>query len=97
MKGPVFIHYILNKMTNSSTEIKEEQINEKSGQKKRNKKCGSVLVPQWSSSDLSEQNSFSSKEVEPEYTTYTITEMASLKLDGQVSFLDTRIFSLILL
>ena len=30
MKGPVFIHYILNKMTNSSTEIKEEQINEKS-------------------------------------------------------------------
>ena len=50
------------------------------------KKCGSVLVPQWSSSDLSEQNSFSSKEVEPEYTTYTITEMASLKLDGQVSF-----------
>ena len=33
---------------------------------------------------------FSSKEVEPEYTTYTITEMASLKLDGQVSFLDTR-------
>ena len=38
MKGPVFIHYILNKMTNSSTEIKEEQINEKSGQKKRNKK-----------------------------------------------------------
>lgn len=30
MKGPVFfIHYILNKMTNSSTEIKEEQINEK--------------------------------------------------------------------
>ena len=77
-------------MTNSSTEIKEEQINEKSGQKKRNKKCGSVLVPQWSSSDLSEQNSFSSKEVEPEYTTYTITEMASLKLDGQVSFLDTR-------
>ena len=37
MKGPVFIHYILNKMTNSSTEIKEEQINEKSGQKKRKK------------------------------------------------------------
>ena len=36
------------------------------------------------------KNSFSSKEVEPEYTTYTITEMASLKLDGQVSFLDTR-------
>ena len=32
------------------------------------------------------KNSFSSKEVEPEYTTYTITEMASLKLDGQVSF-----------
>ena len=62
----------------------------KSGQKKRNKS----VVRYWCRSGrrriYRSKNSFSSKEVEPEYTTYTITEMASLKLDGQVSFLDTR-------
>lgn len=63
----------------------------KSGQKKRNKKVwfgigAAVVVVGF----IGAKTVFSSKEVEPEYTTYTITEMASLKLDGQVSFLDTR-------
>lgn len=63
----------------------------KSGQKKRNKKVwfgigAAVVVVGF----IGAKTVFSSKEVEPEYATYTITEMASLKLDGQVSFLDTR-------
>lgn len=63
----------------------------KSGQKKRNKKVwfgigAAVVVVGF----IGAKTVFSSKEVEPEYTTYTITEMASLKLDSQVSFLDTR-------
>ncbi|HCT6698903.1 TPA: HlyD family efflux transporter periplasmic adaptor subunit [Enterococcus faecalis] len=63
----------------------------KSGQKKRNKKVwfgigAAVVVVGF----IGAKTVFSSKEVEPEYTTYTITEMTSLKLDGQVSFLDTR-------
>ncbi|MBO6403295.1 efflux RND transporter periplasmic adaptor subunit [Enterococcus faecalis] len=63
----------------------------KSGQKKRNKKVwfgigAAVVVVGF----IGAKTVFSSKEVEPEYTTYTITEMVSLKLDGQVSFLDTR-------
>ena len=63
----------------------------KSGQKKRNKKVwfgigAAVVVVGF----IGAKTVFSSKEVEPEYTTYTITEMALLKLDGQVSFLDTR-------
>ncbi|EIP8242454.1 HlyD family efflux transporter periplasmic adaptor subunit [Enterococcus faecalis] len=63
----------------------------KSGQKKRNKKVwfgigAAVVVVGF----IGAKTVFSSKEVEPENTTYTITEMASLKLDGQVSFLDTR-------
>lgn len=63
----------------------------KSGQKKRNKKVwfgigAAVVVVGF----IGAKTVFSSKEVEPEYTTYTITEMASLKLDDQVSFLDTR-------
>lgn len=63
----------------------------KSGQKKRNKKVwfgigAAVVVVGF----IGAKTVFSSKEVEPEYTTYTITEMASLILDGQVSFLDTR-------
>ena len=63
----------------------------KSGQKKRNKKVwfgigAAVVVVGF----IGAKTVFSSKEVEPEYTTYTITEMDSLKLDGQVSFLDTR-------
>ncbi|WP_338355408.1 efflux RND transporter periplasmic adaptor subunit [Enterococcus faecalis] len=63
----------------------------KSGQKKRNKKVwfgigAAVVVVGF----IGAKTVFSSKEVEPEYKTYTITEMASLKLDGQVSFLDTR-------
>ncbi|MCC4084793.1 RND transporter [Enterococcus faecalis] len=63
----------------------------KSGQKKRNKKVwfgigAAVVIVGF----IGAKTVFSSKEVEPEYTTYTITEMASLKLDGQVSFLDTR-------
>ena len=63
----------------------------KSGQKKRNKKVwfgigAAVVVVGF----IGAKTVFSSKEVEPEYTTYTITEMASLKLGGQVSFLDTR-------
>lgn len=59
----------------------------KSGQKKRNKKVwfgigAAVVVVGF----IGAKTVFSSKEVEPEYTTYTITEMASLKIRWSSEF-----------